>query len=254
MAKDLIELYTENYLNNSQVISEKNEPENDEDEKEPVAKKTGKKPIKKSKKDSFDAGKHYADSTNFDNTFGKILKEMDEEFGGGDDSTFEFGGEDDGLEDSVGSGDSYTLDELKNMTLQEITDLISGGGVGVGDEDDTFDDFGDDDLDEGDGIPSESVEHGDQGTYDGKAKKQGQSTHVKSNGDANVGKSQRTGYSPDDTEGHEGEEWGDQGEYDGKAKKQGQSSHVNSNGDAKVGKSQRTGYKTGSGKKSGDLF
>ena len=244
--ENLMSIYESNYLNTSseQEIVEEKKVKGDGDE-EKVAPKKFKKKAKKSKK--LTAGQMYCDSRSFDNMFDKILREMDENYGFGDegdvDTDFDADMDDTGVSDE--DEQMYSLSELKSMTLQEIADLISG----VGGEEEYEDDFGGEgDFD--DEIPTESVEgnyKGDQGTYDGKAKRQAPSTHVRGNGDANFD-DQDTGYDPEDTEGSEGAYHGDQGTYDGKARRQSDSTHVKGNGDANIGKSQNTGYKTGSGK------
>jgi len=139
-------------------------------------------------------------SYNFDNTFGALLREMDEmeggEFGAEDDNVFDAdGGEFD--DDFGGDDETITLSELRNMTLGEIVDLLAGG---VSDDDD-FSDEGDDfdfegDTDETDEIPLESYgfsggegnPKGAQGNYDGKARALPKTNHVKGNGDADFGK------------------------------------------------------------------
>lgn len=269
MENDLQSIYENNYLK-SPVILEKEDNE-DEDEGTNSVGKTGKqkfnKPMKKKKKNDNVGATTYNDSINFDNAFDKLIREMDEDFGASDD-TFDYdaanGADSDvGADDQFGSDEneqSFTLSELKNMTLQELADLVSGSGGVADDSDEQFGDdefsYGDEDDDE---IPAESYSQmgggknvGSQGNYDGKAKRQGQSTLVKGNGDGEFGK-QKTGFDPDDTEGSEGSEHGAQGTYDGKAKRQGPSNLVKGNGDGDFGK-QKTGYKTGSGKKDKNLF
>lgn len=189
--------------------------------------------------------------------FEQILREMDEMGGGNfadsstDDNVFSADeGEFDGEEET------FTLSQLRSMTLGELANLIGGG-----DEEEAFDDgeeFGEEEDE--DFIPSESYGFtggegnykGDQGNYDGKAKTQPKTTFVKGNGDADFG-DQDTGYDPDDTEGSEGSEHGAQGNYDGKAKTQPKTNHVKGNGDADFGKA-KTGMKTSSGKKPKNYF
>ena len=204
------------------------------------------------------------DSYSFDNVFGKVLKEMEEmggDFGGEDDNVFD--ADEGGFEDEFsGDGESISLEELRNMTLGEIVDLLAGGGPE--DEGDEFEDEGDEfgfegDLDEGDEIPTEAYAFdggegnpkGAQGTYDGKARRQAKTTHVKDNGDMKF--DQDTGYDPDNVEGSEGSEHGAQGNYDGKARALPKTTHVKGNGDADFGKA-KTGIKTSTGKKEKNYF
>lgn len=268
MENDLQSIYENNYLKSKVILEKADNDDEDEGEDTNNVGKTGKKkfnkPMKK-KKTPYDAGAGYNEAATFDNAFDKLIREMDEDFGASDD-TFDYdsanGADADAGEDQFGSDEneqSFTLSELKNMTLQELSDLVSGSGVA----DNAGDEFGDDEFSYGDGdddeIPAESYSQmgggknvGSQGNYDGKAKRQGPSTLVKGNGDGEFGK-QKTGFDPDDTEGSEGAEHGAQGTYDGKAKRQGPSNLVKGNGDGEFGK-QKTGYKTGSGKKDKNLF
>ena len=273
MENELVSIYENNYLQRNVVEEKKShKPAAEEGDAPKKGKFKSKKKFMKKSKDNIGAIT-YDSVKREDNIFDQILREMDEfsggagagvDAGGGDDNIFDAGGDDFGGEEEGGGDEqSFTLSELKNMTLSELADLI--GGV-AGDEEDEFggdDEFGfeDEGIDDGDEIPQESYgftggegnEKGDQGNYDGKAKRQPKSNHVKDNGDANIGKSQDTGYDPDDTEGSEGAEHGAQGNYDGKAKTLPKTTHVKGNGDADFGKS-KTGHKTSSGKKEKNYF
>jgi hypothetical protein len=256
MENDLLSVYEQHYLNpqKASVISEAAESENEEEDTSTAPKATKKSSPRKKKLSGAEIGAIYgerAQRNSFDSLFKTFMEEFDSGDQSFDDNSFEFDGEDmdDGFSDE--NEQTFTLSELKAMTLGELADLVGGN---AGNDDDMFsDDDGMDFDDEGD-IPTESYgqggagkHYGDQGNYDGKAKKQAASSHVKGNGDADFSK-QDTKYAPEDTEGSEGECLGDQGNYDGKAKKQAASSHVKGNGDANLGKSQRTGY----GKKEGE--
>lgn len=206
-------------------------------------------------------------SYEIDNIFNSILKEMadtaelgssDDVFDGEEDNVFDAG-------DDFDDGEMISISELKNMTLQEIVDLISGDEDAF-DDDDGFEDEGDDfdfndEVDEDDEIPAESYgfeggegnPKGSQGNYDGRARRQAKTTHIKDNGDAKVNDSQDTGYDPDDVEGREGSEHGAQGNYDGRARSQPKTNHVKPNGDADFGKA-KTGKKISSGKKDKNFF
>jgi hypothetical protein len=274
MENDLVSLYESNYLNPQNVVEEKKElpdfiknkiaerkgeshnSDEDEDEDETHEEATKRK-TKKSKKSMKNKSKEpnpgvYGDSfKRSGNIFEQILREMDEMGGGNfgsssmDDNVFN-------ADDQMDSGEeeTFTLSQLRSMTLGEFANLLAGG-------DDEGEDYGED-LE--DGIPSESYGFtggegnykGDQGNYDGKANRGKPTTFVKGNGDADFG-DQDTGYDPDDTEGSEGSHMGDQGDYDGKAKKQAPSSHVKANGDADFSKAN-TGIKTSSGKKPKNYF
>lgn len=249
----LQDLYVENYLQHSQkpsaaptVVKESVEKDEDEDGDKPKAKgKSKKKPMSNKEK-----GAICYDSVNFNSHFDRLLREFDEQGGGGE--SF----------DSIGdTGDSeYNFDEedsdeqvsVSKSVLKSIIDQLKEL-VGEGSDEDMYEDEGsmsgeeggDDFLD--DEVPLESYgfegngkEHGAKGNYDGRAKVQPKSNLVKDNGDANFGK-QDTKYAPEDTEGSEGAHHGDQGNYDGKAKTQPKSSHVKDNGDANFGKA-KTGY------------
>lgn len=269
MDNDLVSIYEHSYLRGN-VIEEKKaaqadvEKEDSEDSEDSAPTKSSPR-FKKAKKKIMSKKEigaiTYDSFKRSENIFDKILREMDEmggdidSSGSVDDNVFDANEEYTGEEDEQ----TFTLSELKSMTLAELADLIAGG---VGEEDesvgDDFDYSGD--VEEGDEIPAESYGFvggegnypGDQGKYDGKARRQSPSSHVKSNGDADFGK-QDTGYDPDDTEGSEGAEHGAQGNYDGKAKRQPASTFVKSNGDADFGK-VKTGHKTSSGKKDKNYF
>ena len=268
MAKSLDEIYAEDYLGhkspNADLIVEDTDTDTDADDSAETTPKKSFKPFKKSKKGKgkLNVGADlYNDSVNntFDSLYSTFMEQFDEDggelgFDDTNDDTFDF--EDDDMGD--GDEESFTLSELRSMTLGELCDLLNGS-----DEDEYEDEFesedGFDDMDEGDDIPRESygqtgggAHHGNQGNYDGKAKRQPTTSHVKGNGDADFGR-QDTGYDPEDTEGSEGAEHGNQGNYDGKAKRQPATSHVKANGDANFGK-QNTGYRTRSGKKDKNYF
>jgi len=290
MENDLVSIYENNYLRGS-VLEEKragkadinkngkiegweaardkaiknsmgHEDEEDEDEDE-TAEEAVKRKMKKSKKSKKsmknkkepNPGEIYGDSfTHSGNIFEQILREMDEMSGGNfgasstEDNVFSA---DDQMDDMEGEEESFTLSELRSMSLGELANLLAGG------EDEMEDEM------EGEGedfIPSESYGFtggegnykGDQGNYDGKAQRAKPTTLVKPNGDSDFG-DQDTGYDPDDTEGSEGSHLGDQGDYDGKAKKQAPTTHVKANGDANFSKAN-TGIKTSSGKKPKNYF
>ena len=279
MANDLVSIYESNFLKPQNVVEEKkelpdfikkkiaerkgessdSEKDEDEDETHDEAVKRKMKKAKKSKNSMKNKSKEpnpgeiYGDSFNRSgNIFDQILREMDEMGGGNfgsssmDDNVFN-------ADDQMDSGEeeTFTLSELRSMSLGELANLLAGG------DEDEGEDYGEE-LE--DGIPSESYGFtggegnykGDQGNYDGKAQRGKPTTFVKGNGDADFG-DQDTGYDPDDTEGSEGTHMGDQGNYDGKAKKQAPTSHVKANGDADFGKAN-TGIKTSSGKKPKNYF
>jgi hypothetical protein len=238
----------------------------DEDETHEEAVKRKIKKIKKTKKSMKKKSKEpnpgaiYGDSfKRSGNIFDQILREMDEMSGGNfgassaDDNVFN-------ADDQMNSGEeeTFTLSELRSMSLGELANLLAGG-------EDEGDEYGEDEGEEygdemEDSVPSESYGFtggegnykGNQGNYDGKAQRAKPTTFIKGNGDADFG-DQDTGYDPDDTEGSEGSYLGDQGNYDGKAKKQAPSSHVKANGDADFSKAN-TGIKTSSGKKPKNYF
>lgn len=292
MENDLVSIYENNYLQGS-IVEEKragkadinkngkiegweaardraiknstgHEDEKDEEDEEThdeavkrKFKKSNKKSMKTKSKKPVNAGEIYGDSfQRSENIFDQILREMDEMGGNYDSSSMEESDDVFGASDtSDESEQTFTLSELRSMTLSQLAALLEGEDEGE-EEDYSFED---ENYDEGE-VPSESYGFtggegnykGDQGNYDGKAKKQAPTSHVKANGDADFGKAD-TGFDPEDTEGSEGSFLGDQDEYDGKAKKQAPSSHVKANGDADFGKA-KTGYKTNSGKKDKNYF
>jgi hypothetical protein len=255
--KSLDELYAENYLGmtslGSGLIQEAN---NDVSDEEDSSEDTTPKFTKK-KKGKFRADKHYAEKNTFDSLYNTFMEQFeDDEFGGfdeGGDDTFDGDTE---FDDDMGDEQTFTLSELRAMSLGELSDLLSSGEDDDFDFDDSDDFGGDEDFDEE--IPMESygqtgggAHHGANGNYSGKAGRQSPTTHVKGNGDADFSK-QDTGYDPEDTEGSEGSSEGD-GDYSGKAHRQPATSHVKGNGDANFGK-QNTGYRTRSGKKDKNYF
>jgi hypothetical protein len=254
-------------IRNSMGDHDSDEDEEDETAEEAVKRKM--KNIKKSKKSMKKKSKEpnpgaiYGDSfKRSGNIFDQILREMDEMNGGNfgassaDDNVFN-------ADDQMDSGEeeTFTLSELRSMSLGELANLLAGGedeGEEYGDEmEDEGEEYGDEMED---GVPAESYGFnggegnypGSQRNYDGKAQRAKPTTFIKGNGDADFG-DQDTGYDPDDTEGSEGSYLGDQGDYDGKAKKQAPSSHVKANGDADFSKA-KTGIKTSSGKKPKNYF
>lgn len=266
MENDLVSIYENAYLQRPVIAEQtysKDTDDTDDDSSSPLdpmaSTKQSKKSMKKKKlnDDKTVGGAYYADSFKRSETiFDKILREMDEMGGSmgpadADDQVYE-PGEDEHEE-------AYTLSELRGMTMGEIVALLSTDTDDYEEEEsDEFEDsdeIEDDEFAPGDKMSGESYEGncmGSQGTYDGKAKRQPATTHVKSNGDADFGK-QQTGYDPEDTEGSEGTEHGSQGDYDGKAKRQAATSHVKSNGDAQHGMA-KTAFKTSSGKKPKNYF
>jgi len=222
------------------------------------ARKSKKKKFKGKKRSSDDsmigAIEQVNSSYSFDNVFGKVLREM-EEMGG------DFGGEDDGNVFDAGEGyeDDFTGGGDAESILRSIYDQLAEYFEG-GDEDEFGDEEGDDfdfegDIDEGDDIPQESFTSGEgnpKGNFDGKARKQPKTTHVKDNGDVKFDQ-QDTGYDPEDVEGSEGSEHGAQGNYDGKARALPKTNHVKGNGDADFSKA-KTGIKTSTGKKDKNYF
>lgn len=274
MDNDLVSIYENAYLRGNVVEEKKNpffqkEDEDTDDAPKKSFKKKGKFVAKKGKKkksmSKAEIGGITYDSFNRSETvFDKILREMNEMGEGvtgaesvGDDNNVFDTGDDYDLDEGE---QSYTLSELRSMTLGEIVDLISGGE----DEYET-EDLGEgeyeDDLSEEDDIPQESYGftggegnyQGSQGTYDGKAKRQPATRFVKANGDAEFGEAE-TDYDPEEIDGNEESNYkGDQGTYDGKAKRQSPTNFVKSNGDADFGK-VKTGYKTSSGKKEKNYF
>jgi hypothetical protein len=293
MENDLVSIYENNYLRGS-IIEEgkktvkragppdvnkngKVEPweaardekiresmeEGDETTEEAVKRKFKKsKKSKKSMKNKKEPnpGAIYGDSfTRSGNIFEQILREMDEMGGGNfgaspaDNNVFSA---DDQMNDMEGEEETFTLSQLKSMTLGDIVNMLAD------DEDEMEDEMGDEMGEEGeeDFIPAESYGFtggegnykGIQDNYDGKAQRGKPTTLVKPNGDSDFG-DQDTGYDPDDTEGSEGAYIGDQGNYDGKAKKQAPTDFVKGNGDTNFSKAN-TGIKTSSGKKPKNYF
>lgn len=263
MENDLQAIYEQNYLNSgSGIISEaakqvekpKKFTAKDDDEyvapKVPKSKKMNKfkkaKTSVKKKTTAKEAGEMYSDSTEFSSHFKRLLKEFADDGTEFDDqNSFDTGNDD---FESSDDEQTFTLTELRGMTLGEIMDLFNGNEEN---SDDFNDDFDDDNFSD-DQVPMESYDQGGnvrttgaQGKYDGTASRQAKSTFVKDNGDAKLD-DQDTGYDPEDTEGNEGSEHGAQGEYDGKAKKQKPNTFVKDNGD--VNRSQKTGYGKPDGK------
>ena len=281
MEKDLVSIYESNYLRGNLVqesdkpdyldfdkdgdkkesmkkaLKDKEHGESDDDDEDETHDEAVKRKMKKSKKKSMknkkepNPGEIYGDSfTRSGNIFEQILREMDEMGGGNfgassaDNNVFNA---DDQVDDMGGEEETFTLSELRSMSLGELANLLAGGEDEDEGEDEDF-------------IPSESYGFtggegnykGDQGNYDGKAQRAKPTTLVKGNGDANFGDAD-TGYDPDDTEGSEGSHHGDQGDYDGKAKKATPSNLVKGNGDADFSKAN-TGIKTSSGKKPKNYF
>lgn len=274
MDNDLVSIYENAYLRGN-VIEEKKKPafqKEEKDEKAPKKsfKKKGKFVAKKGKKKSMSkaeiGGITYDSFNRSETVFDKILREMNEMGGGaasadvGDDNNVFDTGDDYDLDDSGDSEQTFTLSELRSMTLGDLVDLLSGG-----DDEYELDDSGaegfEDDLSEEDDIPQESYGFtggegnykGDQGNYDGKAKRQSPTRFVKANGDADFSQTE-TDYDPEEIDGNEESNYkGDQGNYDGKAKRQSPTNLVKSNGDADFGK-VKTGHKTSSGKKEKNYF
>lgn len=218
-------------VNSHAKILKENTEESSEDEGDEQE-----KPVK-TKKKKLSPGQMYNDSTSY---FNHIMKQLNEEYGmedeGDEGETFEFEGDD---EDVDVSGDAESV--LRSI-FDQLKSYFGEGDSGVVDTDDSANIFDDDALEDGDSIPSESVEHGDQGTYDGKAKKQKPTDLIKPNGDAQISKSQVTGFKPNKKDGGNAKHHGAQGNYDGKAKKQGATDLIKPNGDAQISKSQKTGY------------
>lgn len=268
MDNDLTSIYENNYLRgevveessvaDKQILSESFE--NNESSVFEEARRKKKKKKSMSKKHNVtpeEAGAWYlGDSFNRpENIFDQILREMDEMGAGVDsgvgqsDNTYEapagaYEGEDE---------ETFTLSELKSMSLAELADLIHGSGEDEYEEGE--DEYG---LEEGDTVPGESYGFtGGEGNHtggkghNGQASKQPATTHVDKNGDAKFGEAD-TGYDPEDTEGSEGSHHAGEGQ-DGQASKQPASNHVKSNGDADFSKA-KTGYPTKSGKKDKNYF
>jgi len=250
---NLVSAYESIYNQQVPVLESTDTDTDDTDAKVPASKK---KVAGKGKK-SAAATNYGAESVDYGSYMSTLLKQIGvhEEFdldGSGDTGeTFDFEGGEEGEEDE---GEEDEQISVSKSQLQEIIDLLQGliggmddGLVATAGSDNVFDDGAG--LDDDDSIPSEGYafsgggsEHGDQGTYDGKAKTQSASTHVKSNGDAKVGQTQKTGYKPGQNGAGAAKEHGAKGDYSGKAKTQSASTHVKPNGDAKVGQTQTTGY------------
>ncbi len=218
MENDLVSIYENSYLNNGSILEEKKgragkaDINEDGEISQYEAKRSSainknktkssfknkgvkkKSMSKKSISDKEMAGITYDSFNRSENIFDKILREMDE-MGGNMDSSV--GNEDDNVFDADGESSnedevSYTLSELRAMTLGEIVDLLGEGGEEEGEgEEDEYGYGGEGEMESGDSVPGESYSaggesnyHGDQGNYDGKAKRQPSTTRVKSNGDA----------------------------------------------------------------------
>ena len=246
---DLVSLYESHYLNPqaSTVITEKKEVEDDGEDNTGAPKVPAAKKKKKMSNEEIGATLYDShDMSSFNSKFKQFMEEFDmgdnafsDEHDEGDD-TFEFEGEEE-------TKDSYTLEELRGMTLGELADLLAGGEE-EGEGDEGFDFGGAEDA-----VPTESFGHegggkhlGNTQTRDGKPSKQAPTTRVKGNGDADFSK-QKTGFAPEDTEGSEGSYLGNTQTRDGKPSKQAPTTRVKGNGDADFGK-QRTGF----GKKEGE--
>jgi len=248
MENDLVSLYENNYLKPqaAALIVEKQEVEEDEDEKTPAPKTAKSKKKAKMSKEEIGATLYDShDRSSFNSAFKAFMEEFDmgenafsDDHEGGEEDTFEFS-------DTEEEKDSYTLDELRSMTLGEIALLLTGGTDEGGEEDFDFDGE--------DSVPTESYAHegggkhlGNTLTRDGKPSKQAPTTRVKPNGDADFSK-QETGFEPEDTEGSEGSHLGNTLTRDGKPSKQPATTRVKGNGDADFSK-----QKTGFGKKEGE--
>jgi hypothetical protein len=232
MENDLVSIYEQNYLmpqnsagNSSRVIKEEKEDYEENEEgtmpKVPAAKK-------KKKMSKEEIGATLYDESN---CFEKALKSFMEEFDMGDnafsdehdaDNTFSF---EDGEEGEEEAKDSYTIEELKAMTLAEIADLIA--------------DKSDFDFQDDEEMPTESMHYGNERVRDGKPSKS-ETTRVKANGDADFSK-QKTGFAPEDTEGSEGSNLGNEQTRDGKPSTNAGTTRVKANGDADFSK-QKTGF------------
>lgn len=266
--KDLTSVYENMYRPKAKLVQENTEIEDDSDD---TSAKFTSKSRKRSKKRSLsnkDIGaiEQVNSSRSYDSSvFGRILKEMDEtgSLDVDDDNVFDTEGDfgDDDL--SIGGGGS--AEDILRSIFDQLKDYFEGGDEDEFGEDEFEDEGGEfdfeGDIEEDDDIPLESYAFsggegnpkGAQGTYDGRARRQAKTTHVKDNGDAKVGQSQDTGYDPDDVEGHEGSEHGAQGNYDGRARALPKTNLVKGNGDADRGKS-KPGFKTSSGKKDKNFF
>jgi hypothetical protein len=260
--KNLRDLYEEKYLRGNDVIQEQTNATSDQNTE--VLLEAKKKFVKGKKKspnkvsNDVAGGEYYTDSTNFTDIFGDILKTFNEDFDGGDvggdmggsDDTFDY--EDSGSDEGE---QSFSLSELRGMTLGELADLISGGGEDEYDDMGGGEDFGNDDMGTDD-IPLESYgfegdgQHvGAQANYSGKAGLLPKTDLVTPDGNIKKEKA-KVGAKPNKNTGSEGKHHGAQSTRDGKASKQGKSNLVKDNGDADFGK-----MKTGYGKAKGeDLY
>jgi hypothetical protein len=243
--KNLRDLYEEKYLRGNDVIQEQtNDTSDDDTEVVLEAKKKfvkGKKKAPSKTSDDVAGGEYYTDSTNFTDIFGDILKTFNEDFSGdvgadigGDDDTF--GYDDAGSEDEQ----SFTVSELRAMTLGDLADLLSGGGEDEF-EDDGGGDMGTDDIPlESYGFEGDGQHVGAQANYSGKAGLLPKTDLVTPDGNIKKEKA-KVGAKPNKNTGSEGKHHGAQSTRDGKASKQGKSNLVKDNGDANFG-NMKTGY------------
>ena len=203
----------------------------EEEEEVPAVKEGFKKKKKafggKGKPSKEEAGKKYlGDSNDYTSLFKQHIQRIDEEFGFGgqeDDNSFDFDGGEEGGDDFGGGGDEEFGDEEgqdAESVLRNVYEILKGYFGDGGEEEYEDDGFGgEDEFGAGDTIPSESYahegdgqEHGDQGTYDGKAKVQPKTNLVKANGDVEFGK-QKTGYKPGESGRGAAKSHGGQGTY-----------------------------------------
>lgn len=248
---NLSDLYVAKYLTPAAPITESTaQTEQTEQELLEEKKKEMKKPVvgkKKADKESDDkvGGEYYTDS--FTNVFGNILKTLKEDFDSdiGDDT---FAADETGGEDFGGDEQTFTVSELRSMTLGDLADILAGGGF-----EDEGDDFGAEGADD---IPLESygfegagAHVGAQADYSGKAGLLPKTDLVDANGNIKKDKA-KVGGKP--TKGHNGEgaHKGAQDVRNGKAGKQSPSNLVKGNGDADFGKN-KTGYGRAKGE---DIF
>jgi hypothetical protein len=235
MEKNLSDLYQEKYLNayagaTTVVESSKTEQEVLEEKKKVIKKKK-----KETSEDEKAGGEYYADSTDFNNVFGDILKLYGEEFDvDAGDSTFDAGETGD---------EGFEEDEQITISKSTLTSIIEQLQSLVGDMDDEFvgDEGGVDDIPlESYGFEGGGSHVGAQANYDGKAGLLPKTDLVASNGDMKKDKV-KVGGKP--TKGHNGEgaHKGAQDVRNGKAGKLPQSNLVKGNGDADFGK-MKTGY------------
>jgi hypothetical protein len=273
MENNLVSIYENGYLRGNTIEEKKNpfkeknpfkgkdssDEEDDDSEGEFPKKSPGIKKKRKSMSKKEIGGITYDSFDRSNNIFADILREMSDMGAsvgssvGGDDNVFNADEEDFSSEEE--GGRTFSVSELKSMTLGELIEVLAGEDY----EEDMGEYDYEEDMGEEDEIPQENYSaggesnyHGDQGNYDGKAKRQPSTTHVKGNGDMDFSKT-KTNYDPDDTEGSEGAEHGDQGNYDGKAKRAPSTTHVKANGDADFGK-VKTNHKISSGKKPKNYF